>query len=103
DALERHYDKAQNWSHLVDVLRTRTALTSGGDEAIALYLRIAAIAEEGLHDVEQSIEAYRKILDIAPSHREALDALARLYEGTEKWEELLDISRRQIRIITDRS
>ena len=85
------------------MLRTRTALTTSGDEAISLYLRVAQLCEEGTRDIDAAIEAYRRILDIAPSHREALDALARLYEGTERWAELVEISRRQARVVTDRA
>ncbi len=103
DALERHYERTRDWEKLVGVLTTRLSLTAGGDEAIALYLRIAQMCEEGLRDAERAIEAYRKILDIAPSHKEAIEALGRLYEGTEKWAELVEVTRRQIRIVNDRA
>jgi tetratricopeptide (TPR) repeat protein len=103
DALERHYERSRDWEKLVGILTTRLSLTAGGDEAIALYLRIAQMCEEGLRDAERAIEAYRKILDIAPSHKEAIEALGRLYEGTEKWAELVEVTRRQIRIVNDRA
>src|SRR4030095_7427214 len=79
------------------------SLTAGGDEAIALYLRIAQMYEEGLRDADRAIDAFRKILDIAPSHKEAIEALGRLFEGTERWVELVDVTRRQIRIASDRA
>jgi lipopolysaccharide biosynthesis regulator YciM len=103
DALERHFEHSREWEKLVEVLRTRIALTTGGDDAIKLYVRIASLCEEGMRSPERAIEAYRKILDIAPSHREALDSLGRLYEGTEKWAELVEVTRRQIRVVTDRA
>jgi tetratricopeptide (TPR) repeat protein len=103
DALERHYERTRDWERLIGVLTTRLSLTAGGDEAIALYLRIAHMCEDGLHDAERTIDAYRKILDIAPSQKDAIEALGRLYEGTERWAELVEISRRQIRIVTDRA
>jgi tetratricopeptide (TPR) repeat protein len=103
DALERHYERTRDWEKLVGILTTRLSLTAGGDEAIALYLRIAQMCEEGLRDADRAIEAYRKILDIAPSHKEAIEALGRLYEGTEKWAELVEVTRRQIRIVSDRA
>jgi tetratricopeptide (TPR) repeat protein len=103
DALERHSERTRDWERLVGILTTRLSLTAGGDEAIQLYLRIAQLCEEGLRDADRAIESYKKILDIAPSHKEAIEALARLYEGTEKWVELIDVTRRQIRIVTDRA
>ena len=103
DALERHYERTRDWDKLVGILTTRLSLTAGGDEAIALYLRIAQMCEEGLRDADRAIESYRKILDIAPSHKEAIEALGRLYEGTERWAELVEVTRRQIRIVSDRA
>jgi tetratricopeptide (TPR) repeat protein len=103
DALERHYERIRDWEKLVGILTTRLSLTAGGDEAIALYLRIAHMCEDGLHDAGRAIDAYRKILDIAPNQKEAIEALARLYEGTERWAELIEVTRRQIRIVNDRA
>ncbi|HEX2573887.1 MAG TPA: tetratricopeptide repeat protein [Polyangia bacterium] len=101
DALERYYERTRDGAKLVEVLRTRIVLTTSGDETIKLYLRIGQLYEEGLREPELAVEAYRKILDIAPSERNALDALARLYEATERWTELVEVTRRQIRIVTD--
>ena len=103
DTLERYYERAKRFDKLVGILRTRLSLTAGGDEAIALYLRIAQLCEEGLRDADQTIEAYQRVLEIAPSNREAIDALGRLYEGTERWAELVEVTRRQIRLVTDRA
>ena len=103
DTLERYYERAKRYDKLVGILRTRLSLTAGGDEAIALYLRIAQLCEEGLRDADQTIEAYQRVLEIAPSNREAIDALGRLYEGTERWAELVEVTRRQIRLVTDRA
>jgi tetratricopeptide (TPR) repeat protein len=103
DALERHFERSRDYEKLIGILTTRLSLTSGGDESIALHLRIAQLCEEGLRDAPRAIESYRKILDIAPSQKEAIDALGRLYEGTERWAELVEITRRQIRIVTDRA
>jgi tetratricopeptide (TPR) repeat protein len=103
DALERHYERVRDWEKLVGILTTRLSLTAGGDEAIALYLRIAHMCEDGLHDASRAIDAYRKILDIAPNQKEAIEALARLFEGTERWAELIEVTRRQIRIVNDRA
>src|SRR5205814_673463 len=101
--LELDHERTRDWDKMVGVLTTRLSLTSGGDEAIGLYLRIAHMCEEGLHDADRAIDAYRKILDIAPSHKEAIESLGRLYEGTEKWADLVEITRRQIRIVNDRA
>ena len=38
-----------------------------------------------------------------PENRDALDALGRIYESTEQWAEFIDVTRRQIKVTTDRN
>lgn len=103
EALERHFERHRQWAKLVEILRTRIMLTAGGDEAIALYQRIASLCEEGLHDLDQAIGAMEKILQIAPANPKALETLARLCEATERWSDFVDVTNRQIRIVGDRA
>lgn len=103
DALERWYERESDWARLVEVLRHRLATAKDGDAATALYQRIAQISEDGLRDESRAVEAYRRILDIAPANKDALEALGRIYESTEQWAEFVDVTRRQIRITTDRN
>jgi len=103
DALERQAERDRDWDGMVSLLTTRLSLTVGGDESIALYMRIAQLCEEGLRDADRAIGAYHQVLQISPSHKEAVEALGRLYEGTERWAELVEITRRQIRVVTDRA
>ncbi|MCA9677392.1 MAG: tetratricopeptide repeat protein, partial [Myxococcales bacterium] len=103
DALERFYERNEDWSKLVDVLRLRLNTAPAGDAATALLRRIAQICEEGLRDEGKAIEHYLRILEIAPGNKEALEALGRIYESTEQWAEFIDVTRRQIRVTTDRN
>ncbi|HKE20125.1 MAG TPA: hypothetical protein VKB80_34865 [Kofleriaceae bacterium] len=102
-ALERHHEKLGEWQELVDVLRSRISIVPAGDEAVALLSRIAQICEEGLHDDDKAIEHYQRILTIAPAHKPSLEALGRIYESTERWADFVDVTRRQIKIATDRN
>ena len=103
DALERFYERNQDWARLVDVLRLRLNTAPAGDAATAMLRRIAQICEEGLRDEAKAIEHYLRILEIAPGNKEALEALGRIYESTEQWAEFIDVTRRQIRVTTDRN
>jgi len=103
DALERFHERAQDWDKLVEVLKKRLASAPAGDAATALLKRVAQICEEGLRDEERAIEHYLRILEIAPGNKEALEALGRIYESTEQWAEFIDVTRRQIRITTERN
>jgi len=103
DALERFHERAQDWEKLVEVLTKRLASAPAGDAATALLKRVAQICEEGLRDEQRAIEHYLRILEIAPGNKEALEALGRIYESTEQWAEFIDVTRRQIRITTERN
>lgn len=105
-ALERHYEATEDYERLVAALLDRAAALvdkSATDEAIAVLRRVAALREEKLRDLDGAIDTWRRILELSPTQREALDALARLYEGTERWAELVEIGNRQIQVTTDRN
>ncbi|MEZ4400600.1 MAG: hypothetical protein R3B06_11310 [Kofleriaceae bacterium] len=103
DALERWYDRNQEWGKLVEVLRKRLATAPAGDAATAILRRIAQVSEDGLRDEDKATEHYQRILEIAPANKDALEALGRIYESTEQWAEFVDVTRRQIRVTTDRN
>ena len=42
-------------------LATATALTTSGDEAISLYLRVAQLCEEGTRDIDAAIEFFTEL------------------------------------------
>jgi tetratricopeptide (TPR) repeat protein len=102
DALERYYERARDFDKLVEILKTRLQLASDSADATGLYMRIASICEEGLRDIDRAVEHLQRILELDGNHKEALDALARIYEGTERWAEFIDITRKQIKVTQDR-
>lgn len=103
DALESHYERSRDNEKLYNLLATRVALSVDEQQIIALNMRIGTLCEEGLRDHDRAIQAYRHVIEVQPTHREALDAMARLFEANERWAELIDVTRRQIRLVTDRA
>ncbi len=102
-ALESYYERNAAWDALVEVLQKRLAPMPDGEGAAALLQRIAKLCEESLRDEGRAIEFYQRILTTSPGNSEALDALARIYESTERWSDFIDVTRKQIRITTDRN
>jgi len=100
--LERFYEDNQDKSGLIEVLKLRLARVEG-PASIELLKRIARVSEEGARDVETATEHYQKILEIQPENRDALEALGRIYESTEQWAELIEVSRRLIKVTGDRN
>lgn len=103
DILERFYERRKDWEHLVGVLERRRAATPAEDTVAALLRRIAQVCEEGLHDPKRAADNYRRILEISPGNKDALEALGRIYESTEQWTEFIEVTRRQIRVTSDRN
>ncbi len=102
DGLERSYEQRQDWQRLIDIVLTRLQLVSSGHEALPLYMRLGHVYEEGLRAVDQALESYRKAAEVDPRHRLALEAMARLYEGTERWTEFVATMRTLTELSTDR-
>ncbi|MGE5184051.1 MAG: hypothetical protein ACM31C_18400 [Acidobacteriota bacterium] len=101
--LEAFYEDEQDKSGLVEVLKMRLAAATGPQDTVELHKKIARTSEENARDVHTATEHYQKILEIQPENREALDALARIYESTERWAELIEVTRRQIKLTNDRN
>ncbi len=103
NTLERYYEDAHDKSGLVDILKRRLEHARDTEEAVELLRRIARVSEDGARDVETATEHYQKILELQPTNKDALDALGRIYESTEQWAEFIDITRKQIKVTTDRN
>jgi len=101
-AIERHYEDADDKHGLIEVLKRQLAHVPAS-ESLEILKRIARVSEEGARDVETATEHYQKILAIDPTNRDALEALGRIYESTEQWAELVDVTRKQIKVTTDRT
>ena len=101
-SLERYYEDTQDRSGLVEVLKMRLEHTRG-DESLEILKRIAQVSEEGARDVESATLGYKNVLEIDPDNRDALDALGRIYESTEQWAEFIEVTRKQIKVTTDRT
>ncbi|MDQ3367088.1 MAG: tetratricopeptide repeat protein [Myxococcota bacterium] len=98
-ALERLYQRSEQWRELIDVLR-RKLDGAGNLDASArdLLARIAEIHEVMLEEPEEAMASYIEILDRDPDDRRALTELARLYRDAARPADLLDLLERQVEL-----
>ncbi len=89
-ALDRLYEKSSAWTELVEVLDIRSRLATEEDVRRTFMRRRALVFAERLEDANNAIDAYRAMLDEFGTDRVTLSALAELYRGTERWEDLAD-------------
>ena len=77
-ALDGLFTRQQMWQELADNLESQLQLAVVDEEQILLMLRLAALRESKMSQVDQAIEIYRQVLERDPANAEALAALERL-------------------------
>jgi golgin subfamily B member 1 len=91
DALKRLYRRSEKWNALLELLKDEiehlpaTAI----DAKVERYLDIVAIYRDHLNLDVMVINTYNNILQLAPNHAGALDALAAKYEAMGRWNDLI--------------
>lgn len=98
-ALERVYQAAGRWDELVAMYRTALDATDDPEARIPELRRLARAYEVGLRDLESATEIQRELLRLAPRDLTVLRALARLLEARKRWEDLLDVSARELDLV----
>jgi tetratricopeptide (TPR) repeat protein len=86
-ALSQLYEKTGRDEDLADLLTSQIELAKDRGDASAeltLIVRLGEIYESRLADAARAIDTYQTVLARDPSHKGALEALARLYEGKQE-------------------
>jgi tetratricopeptide (TPR) repeat protein len=96
-AVESIYRSAGEWDRLYDILVRKADLTTGDPDTRVLVLSEAARLCSGeLDRLEDAVTAWEQVLEIAPEHRGAADALEQLYQRQERWHDLADLIERRL-------
>src|SRR5690606_12059403 len=77
------YRAEEMWPDLLDNLRLEASTEQNSERRVALRKEVGHILAEKLESHEEAIEAYRLVLDEAPSDVETLDAVRSLGEQHE--------------------
>ena len=101
--LERLAEVTGEWQKLADLFAAQVDRLIDPAQKIAMLLRVARMLETRLGDVEGAIARYREVLSEDVECVEALDALDRIYEATERWNDLVENLRRRVEITADES
>ncbi|HWV38933.1 MAG TPA: tetratricopeptide repeat protein, partial [Vulgatibacter sp.] len=97
-SMARLAQEAKEWETLVQALELEAVHTSDQRQVLVLLHRCAEVLEEKIGDRKRAIEAYDKVLSLAPSYLPALRALGRIYARRGMWSELLEMYRREAEI-----
>jgi tetratricopeptide (TPR) repeat protein len=81
-ALDGLFTRQSMWDELADNLEAQLRLAETEDEQILLMLRLAALRESKMNQVDAAIDIYSQVLERNPESAEALGALERLGQST---------------------
>ncbi len=87
--LENLYERKENWTELIRIILKEVSLREDTSLLISLYFRLARLYEEKFSAHDQAIKAYQAVQKLKPDHLKSLRELARLFEKTEDWQELV--------------
>ena len=100
-ALERIYIAGHEHAKLAEMLRVQVKLEQGSALRAELFGRLGELCQNVLGDNDGAIAAWKARVEENPDDEQALAALDRLYEVTERHRELVSILERRREISTD--
>lgn len=82
-ALDGLFTRQRMWGELAENLEIQLSLAESDDAQLALMLRLAALREGEMAEIESAIEGYRQVLERSAVNETALSALERLGSNPE--------------------
>lgn len=98
EELEKLSGELGAWKELAEVYIRAGEGSADDEESTELFIKAARLYEDILAFQEESIRAYRKVLDRDRNNMTAIQALEGLCRKTERWEELRDIYLQRIEL-----
>lgn len=100
-ALQRVYERAERWTDLVKMLE-REAERTPGEHVVSILQRIGEVLEDKIGDRDAALATYRRVLAIDPRFPPVLKALGRLYYARGRWDDLLEMYRKELEVVGTR-
>lgn len=86
----------EQWDALGDLYERAVVATTQRARRAELLAEIALVAEEITGDRPKAIAYYERILDVDPTHEQAIRSLDALYSAEQRWEMLAQLLRRRL-------
>ncbi|MFH1809624.1 MAG: tetratricopeptide repeat protein [Pseudomonadota bacterium] len=91
----------ERWAELVALYENELQHTEDRDQKIFLLDRIGTLHEEKLGDIDKAIDAFERMLVIAPGYLPAIRTLGKLYASAELYADLIRIHDQEAQAIQD--
>lgn len=95
-ALARLYKRTHQWEKLIELQLREASLADDKEETAALFWKCGQLAEQELSDSRRAESYYQKSLSTVPDFAPALEALGRILDREQRYEELLEVSRQEL-------
>ena len=100
--LERLYAQTEKWPQLFQILETQFEVVQTEKERVTILTQLAGMLEEEFIKPDEAAQRLEQVLEIDPSHVNALIGLARIYRQMQKWDQLIDTYERHVSATPDR-
>ena len=98
NSLEMLYTQTEDWEALAENYGIKLQLAEADDAKRTILREMAELQETKLKRNDEAIQLYIQILDIFPQDEESLDALIRLYQVEEAYDDLADTLRKKLEL-----
>lgn len=96
--LERCHRVTNSWEEVARVLERLASRASDAAVRVAASVRLARVQRYRLEDVERAAVAYERLLRDSTGHVEAMEFLSQLYSGEARWDELVALYERDLKL-----
>jgi tetratricopeptide (TPR) repeat protein len=96
--LDRMAEASGRWAELAAAIEAEIERVMDSQLQVEMLLRLARVYEEETREVDKAIATFKRVAEAEPDRKDGLVALDRLYTVTERWEELAEVVRREIRL-----
>lgn len=94
--LGRLLHMAQRFSELIELNESEASLVNDQKLVVALLHKNGELFEERLNDRPNAIDAYKKVLALAPDYLPSLKALGRIYLQEQRFDDLVSMYRQEL-------
>ncbi len=93
----KYYEFKQDWEKLCSTLQTLLNAENNPVERLRIIRRLAGIAMDKMDNQERALEFLKKLVDMDPMDRDALERLVAIYEATGRWRGLVSLYSEQVK------
>ncbi|MFO0652556.1 MAG: hypothetical protein U0326_40445 [Polyangiales bacterium] len=90
------YRRLGQWQNMPKILQRCVDASRTDDDRRRFRIELGEVLEKHLNQLDQAVEHYNAALALDPRDRDALTALARVFEARGDWRALVDVQRRRI-------